>query len=234
MTLSDSSRILAGAFLSLVLLFTGSFIHAEEAPRVLPAPALDNPKAAGPMQTAILAGGCFWGIHGVYQHVTGVKQVLSGYSGGAKEDANYERVSRGTTKHAEAVEIVFDPAVISYGEILRIFFSVAHDPTELNRQGPDIGAHYRTNIFYADAQQKKIASAYIAQLDAAKSFSKPIVTRVDPLTAFCKAEAYHQDYLLKNPDSGYIIRFDLPKIEALKRLMPHVYRAEPVRVAAAR
>jgi peptide-methionine (S)-S-oxide reductase len=201
---------------------------AAEAPVVLPAPALDNPKAPGPVQTAVLAGGCFWGVHGVYQHVRGVQRVLSGYSGGTKATAEYEAVSRGATGHAESVEIRFDPKVLSYGEILQIYFSVVHDPTQLNRQGPDMGPQYRTNIFYADESQKRIAQAYIAQLDKAKAFARAIVTRVDPLSAFYPAEAYHQDFLVKNPTYPYIVVHDLPKIGNLKKVFPGHYREQPV------
>ncbi len=201
---------------------------AAEAPVVIPAPALDNPKAPGPVQSAVIAGGCFWGVHGVYQHVRGVQRVLSGYSGGTKATAEYEAVSRGATGHAESVEIRFDPQELSYGEILKIFFSVVHDPTQLNRQGPDMGPQYRTNIFYVDESQKRIAQAYIAQLDKAKAFARPIVTRVDPLSAFYPAEAYHQDFLVKNPTYPYIVVHDLPKIGTLKKVFPGHYREQPV------
>ena len=201
---------------------------AAEAPVVIPAPALDNPKAPGPVQTAVLAGGCFWGVHGVYQHVRGVQRVLSGYSGGTKATAEYEAVSRGTTGHAESVEIRFDPKELSYGEILQIYFSVVHDPTQLNRQGPDMGPQYRTNIFHVDEPQKRIAQAYIAQLEKAKTFARAIVTRVDPLSAFYPAEAYHQDFLLKNPRYPYIVIHDLPKIGNLKKVFPGHYLERPV------
>jgi peptide-methionine (S)-S-oxide reductase len=197
-----------------------------------PAPALDQPLAAGPPQTAVLAGGCFWGVHGVFQHVKGVQSVLSGYAGGEQATATYEQVSTDTTGHAESVEITFDPAQISYGEILRIFFSVAHDPTELNRQGPDVGTQYRSAIFFADASQQEIAQAYIAQLDGAHTFSHPIVTRLDPLKGFFPAEAYHQDFLIHNPTYPYIVFNDLPKIADLKQLFPDRYREQPVTVAA--
>src|SRR5262245_4266491 len=200
---------------------------------VLPAPAVDNPKASGPVQTAVLAGGCFWGVQGVYQYTKGVKKVLSGYSGGDKNTADYEKVGTGRTGHAESVEIVFDPKEISYGEILRIYFSVAHDPTQLDRQGPDVGTQYRSAIFYADAQQKRIAEAYIAQLDKARAFRKPIVTRVDALKGFYAAEAYHQDFMILNPRYPYIVINDLPKIANLKRLFPEQYREKPVLAKAA-
>jgi peptide-methionine (S)-S-oxide reductase len=206
--------------------------YADEAGTPVPAPAVDQPLAAGEPQTAVLAGGCFWGMQGVFQHVKGVQQVLAGYSGGKQSTASYEEVSTGETGHAESVEIKFDPAQISYGEILRIFFSVAHDPTELNRQGPDEGTQYRSAIFFADASQQKIAQAYIAQLDGAHSFARAIATRVDPLTGFFPAEAYHQDFLIHNPNYPYIVFNDLPKIAQLKQLFPEEYREQPVTVAA--
>src|SRR4029453_680358 len=201
---------------------------AVERAVILPVPAVDNPKVAAPPQTAVVAGGCFWGVHGVYQHVRGVQKVLSGYAGGTKATADYDAVSRGTTGHAESVEIRFDPKELSYGEILQIYFSVVHDPTQLNRQGPDTGPQYRSNIFYADESQKRIAEAYIAQLNSAKLFSRSIVTRVDPLNGFYPAEAYHQDFLLRNPTYPYIVIHDLPKIGQLKKVFPARYREQAV------
>jgi peptide-methionine (S)-S-oxide reductase len=201
---------------------------AAESAVVIPAPAVDDPKAAGPVQTAVLAGGCFWGVQGVYEHVRGVRQVLSGYAGGDKATAEYEVVSRGRTGHAESVEIRFDPKEVSYGEILRIYFSVVHDPTQLNRQGPDSGPQYRSNIFYVGESQKTIAQAYIAQLDRAKVFGRAVVTRVDPLKAFYPAEDYHQDFLQRNPGHPYIVINDLPKIDNLRKLFPAVYREPPI------
>ena len=206
--------------------------RSGEAAVVVAAPALDNPKAAGPTQTAVLAGGCFWGVQGVYQYTRGVKKVLSGYSGGDRSTAEYEKVGTGRTGHAESVEIVFDPKEVSYGEILRIYFSVAHDPTQLDRQGPDVGTQYRSAIFYADAQQKRIAEAYIAQLDKARVFRKPIATRVDALKGFYPAEAYHQDFMILNPRYPYIVINDLPKVANLKRLFPEQYRDKPVMTTA--
>ncbi|HZF20198.1 MAG TPA: peptide-methionine (S)-S-oxide reductase MsrA [Burkholderiales bacterium] len=206
--------------------------RSGEAAAVVAAPALDNPKAAGPTQTAVLAGGCFWGVQGVYQYTRGVKKVLSGYSGGDRSTAEYEKVGTGRTGHAESVEIVFDPKEVSYGEILRIYFSVAHDPTQLDRQGPDVGTQYRSAIFYADAQQKRIAEAYIAQLDKARVFRKPIATRVDALKGFYPAEAYHQDFMILNPRYPYIVINDLPKVANLKRLFPEQYRDKPVMTTA--
>jgi peptide-methionine (S)-S-oxide reductase len=190
----------------------------------LPDPALDIPlaRAAG-AQTAVLAGGCFWGVEGVFEHVRGVTGVVSGYSGGTAETARYRQVSSGRTGHAESVRISYDPARISYGQLLKVFFSVAHDPTELNRQGPDVGPQYRSAIFYADAEQKRVAEAYLAQLQKARAFPRPIVTEVAPLKAFHDAEAYHQDYLVRHPDQPYIVINDLPKIDALKRQFPSLY-----------
>jgi peptide-methionine (S)-S-oxide reductase len=203
-------------------------LFGAEAPVVIAPPAIDNPKTAGPLQTAVLAGGCFWGVQGVYEHVRGVRKVLAGYAGGDKATAHYETVSSGTTGHAESVKIVFDPAEISYGQILQIAFSVVHDPTQLNRQGPDVGSQYRSSVFYGDDGQKRIAEAYIAQLNQAHAFARPIVTRVDPLKGFYPAEDYHQDYLIHNPGVPYIAYFDIPKIENLKRTFPELYSGQPV------
>jgi peptide-methionine (S)-S-oxide reductase len=197
----------------------------------LPSPAVDNPKAAGPVQTAVLAGGCFWGTQGVFEHVKGVRRVLAGYAGGQQGTAHYEMVSTGSTGHAESVQITFDPAEVSYGEILRVFFSVAHDPTTLNRQGPDVGTQYRSAIFYANPDQQRIATAYIAQLEPAHAFGSPIVTRVDPLTGFFPAESYHQDYLVHHPHDLYIVYNDLPKLDLLRRALPEMYREQPMLVA---
>jgi peptide-methionine (S)-S-oxide reductase len=201
---------------------------AAEKAVVIPAPAVDSPKVSASPQTAVIAAGCFWGVQGVYQHVRGVQRALSGYSGGTKATADYDAVSRGSTGHAESVEIRFDPKEISYGEILQIYFSVVHDPTQLNRQGPDTGPQYRSNIFYVDESQKRIAEAYIAQLNNAKLFSRSIVTRVDPLNGFYPAEAYHQDFLLRNPTYPYIVIHDLPKIGQLKKVFPARYREQAV------
>jgi peptide-methionine (S)-S-oxide reductase len=194
----------------------------------LASPVIDNPKAAGPSQTAVLSGGCFWGVQGVYEHVRGVQRVVAGYAGGEKSTAFYETVSSGKTGHAESVKITFDPAVISYGQILQIAFSVVHDPTQLNRQGPDVGTQYRSSIFYADDGQKRIAEAYISQLEQAHAFPRPIVTRVDALRGFYPAEDYHQDYLIHNPTQPYIALYDLPKIENFKKTFPELYRGQPV------
>lgn len=206
--------------------------RAQERAVELPKPAVDAAGESG-LQKAVIAGGCFWGIQAVYQHTEGVVNAVSGYSGGTKDTANYQTVSGGATKHAESVEIIYDPKKISYGRILQIFFSVAHNPTQLNYQGPDHGPQYRSNIFYANAEQKKVAEAYIAQLAKAGVFNAPIVTRVDKLEAFYPAEAYHQDYALKHPNNPYIVYNDAPKVENLKRLMPEVFRQQPVTVASA-
>jgi peptide-methionine (S)-S-oxide reductase len=203
-------------------------LHAAERATAAPAPAVDNSLAPGPLQTAVLSGGCFWGTQGVFEHVKGVRQVLAGYSGGQASTASYASVSTGNTGHAESIRVIFDPAVVSYGEILRVFFSVAHDPTQLNRQGPDEGTQYRSSIFFGDPTQQKIATAYIAQLDQAKVFPRPVVTRVDPLKGFYPAEGYHQDYLFHNPNQPYIAYNDLPKIANLKRVFPDVYQEKPV------
>jgi peptide-methionine (S)-S-oxide reductase len=219
---------------AVVLVLIAAGVYAAEEAVVIPSPALDNPKTSGSPQTAVIAGGCFWGVHGVYQHVRGTRQVLSGYSGGTKATADYETVSRGASAHAEAVEIRFDPSELSYGEILQVFFSVVHDPTQLDRQGPDIGAQYRSAIFYADESQKRIAEAYMAQLDRAKVFRRPIVTRLERLTAFYPAEDYHQDFLIKNPSYPYIVFHDLPKIANLKSVFPARYREQPVTAQSSR
>jgi peptide-methionine (S)-S-oxide reductase len=189
---------------------------------------------ASASETAVLAGGCFWGTQAVFEHVKGVRRVLAGYSGGGAATARYESVSSGTTGHAESVQITFDPAAVSFGEILRVFFSVAHDPTQLNRQGPDEGTQYRSAIFYVDATQQRIALSYIAQLERAKTFARPIVTRVDPFQSFYPAEDYHQDYLVHHPDEPYIVYNDLPKVANLKRLLPDLYRDQPALVALRR
>jgi peptide-methionine (S)-S-oxide reductase len=207
-------------------------LQAAEAPTVIAPPATDAPKAAGALQTAVLSGGCFWGVQGVFEHVRGVRKVVSGYAGGDAASAQYERVSSGATGHAESVQITYDPAEVSYGELLHIFFSVAHDPTQLNRQRPDSGTQYRSAIFYTSEAQKSLAQAYIAQLDASHAFSKAIVTRVDALKGFYPAENYHQDFLIHNPTYPYIVINDLPKIENLKRIFPTNYRGQPVMVSS--
>ena len=217
---------------ALSLLWVNLAACGAEPAVVIPAPAFD-PRDAGTTEKAVLAGGCFWGVQGVYQHLKGVKNVLSGFSGGQRGTAEYETVSGGDTGHAESVEIVYDPAQVSYGQILQVFFSVAHDPTQLNRQGPDTGTQYRSAIFYANESQKKIAEAYIAQLDAAKVYPSRIVTKVDPLRGFFVAEDYHQDYLVNHPDQPYIAFNDIPKVRNFARVLPALYVMEPVLVADA-
>ena len=206
--------------------------RADEA-RALPPPAMD-PRSSAASETVVLAGGCFWGMQGVFEHVKGVTKVLAGYSGGDKTKADYETVSTGSTGNAESVQIAFDPKAVSFGEILHVYFSVAHDPTELNRQGPDEGTQYRSEIFFTSPAQEKVAHAYIAQLEKAHAFSGPIVTRVEAAKGFTAAEGYHQDYLIHHPESLYIQVNDAPKIAQLKRLLPKLYRDAPVMVTASR
>ncbi len=192
-------------------------------PVALPRAALDQASAAGDA-VAVFAGGCFWGVQAVFEHVKGVKSATSGYAGGTLRSPSYEDVSSGRTGHAESVRVVYDPAVVSYGELLRVFFSVAHDPTQLNRQGPDVGPNYRSAIFYVTEEQHRLAQAYIAQLTSAKAFPRPIVTQVAPLAAFYPAEAYHQDYALHHPDDPYIVINDAPKVANLRKQFPALYR----------
>jgi len=193
----------------------------------IPNPVLDAPlTSARGQQTAVLAGGCFWGVEAVFEHVKGVIKVTSGYSGGAASTAQYETVSTGATGHAESVRIIYDPSQISYGQLLKVFFSVAHDPTELNRQGPDTGTQYRSAIFYGNEEQKRIAEAYIVQLNQAKVFHGPIVTKVTALQSFYEAEDYHQGYLDRHPDEPYIMINDLPKVENLRKHFPDLYKAK--------
>jgi peptide-methionine (S)-S-oxide reductase len=200
--------------------------NAEATAGALPAPALDPP-APATRETAVLAGGCFWGVQAVFQHTRGVIRATSGYAGGSAATADYETVSRGGSDHAEAVEVVFDPATISYGQLLRVFFSVALDPTQIDRQGPDVGPQYRSEIFAADDRQRRIAAAYIAQMDSAKAFAAPIATKVSTLAAFYPAEAYHQDFAARNPMHPYIVFHDRPKVAALRRDFPDRYLTKP-------
>jgi peptide-methionine (S)-S-oxide reductase len=195
-------------------------------------PVLDEPAGQTPTEVAVLAGGCFWGVQGVFQHVEGVTSAVSGYAGGEKSTASYELTGTGRTGHAEAVRVTFDPRKISYGRILQIYFSVAHDPTQLNRQGPDTGTQYRSTVFPANAEQARIAKAYIAQLDEAHAYTSKIATTIEPDRAFYPAEDYHQDFLTRHPSHPYIVYHDLPKIENLKKLFAELYRADPVLVAA--
>ncbi|RWA51744.1 methionine sulfoxide reductase A [Cupriavidus sp. UYMSc13B] len=202
-------------------------LSAEEAVRI-PASTQDEKPGDAHTATAVFAGGCFWGVQGVFQHVRGVTRVTSGYAGGAASTAQYEKVGTGTTGHAESVEIRYDPAQVSYGKLLQVFFSVAHNPTQLNYQGPDHGTQYRSAIFPVTPAQRTIAEAYIAQLGAARVFRPPIVTRVEDYKGFYSAEAYHQDFLTKNPNHPYIMIYDLPKIGNLKQVFPDLYRNDPV------
>lgn len=227
-TFAGGSVLLGGA-----LLWQTSAFSSEEAVKI-PAPAQDPAAASAGVQKAIFAGGCFWGVQGVFQHVKGVQRVVSGYSGGAASTASYDAVSSGRSGHAESVEISYDPALVSYGALLQIFFSVAHDPTQLNRQGPDSGTQYRSAIFAANPAQLKVAQAYVAQLDAAHVYSKPIVTRLEDKPSFFPAEVYHQDFLFENPHHPYIVINDLPKVKNLERMFPDRYRTDPVLVKKSR
>jgi peptide-methionine (S)-S-oxide reductase len=226
-----SLTLAAAAVIALIatpVLFSGA--DAGDLNKPIPAAAQD-PASTAASETAVLAGGCFWGQQGVFEHVKGVTKVVAGYSGGARDTAVYERVGTETTGHAESVEITFDPRQVSYATLLRIYFSVAHDPTQLNRQGPDTGTSYRSAIFPANAVQAATAKAYIAQLAAAHVFPAPIVTTIEPLKGFYRAEGYHQDYLIHHPESPYIQANDLPKIEGLKKVWPQYYQAQPVQLA---
>jgi len=212
------------AIAMLALVGACSLAGARSKPITLPDPKLDAPLAAGKDQVAVFAGGCFWGVEAVFEHVKGVRNVVSGYSGGSALTAHYAVVGTGQTGHAEAVRVVYDPKVVSYGQLLKVYFSVAHDPTQLNRQAPDVGTQYRSEIFAASAQQQTLANAYIAQLTAAKTFAAPIVTRIEPLKAFYPAEAYHQDYLRLHPNAPYIVYNDAPKLVHLKQMFPQLYK----------
>lgn len=214
----------------------GVFQHASFAAEravVVPPPSIDE-KSSGHLEKAVFAGGCFWGVQGVFQHVEGVTSAVSGYAGGDKSTADYHTVSSGASGHAESVEVTFDSAKVSYGKLLQVFFSVAHNPTQLNYQGPDKGTQYRSAIFPQNAEQEKFATAYIEQLDATKLFGRKIVTTLEGARPFYPAEDYHQDYLTLNPDQLYIVYNDLPKIESLKRLFPDLYREKPVLVMQAK
>ena len=220
-------RFISFGIIAAALVMFAAFNSRAKAPRAnsaFPRPALDQPVAATKgKEVAVISGGCFWGIQAVFQHVKGVKSATSGYSGGDAKTAQYEIVSTGQTGHAESVKITYDPAQITYGELLQVFFSVAHDPTQLNRQGPDDGTQYRSVVFYANDEQKKIAEAYIAQLDKAKVFSGSIVTQVVPLKEFYPAEAYHQNYATLHPDQPYIVYNDAPKVAHLRQEFPELY-----------
>ncbi len=226
--------LIAGALVVAGLAATGvaGSARAEGEAFVIPPPAMDEAAKSG-SETAVLAGGCFWGVQGVFQHVKGVSNAVSGYSGGDAATAQYQTVGSGRTGHAESVAVTFDPKVISYGEILQIYFSVVHDPTQLNRQGPDTGTQYRSAIFVKDTAQRKVAEAYVAQLGKTGVYPGKIVTEIAPLKGFYPAEAYHQDFLTLNPTYPYIVYNDLPKIENLQKLFPDRYRAKPVLVSDA-
>jgi peptide-methionine (S)-S-oxide reductase len=224
----------APAFLVALALSAAPFRASAETAVAVPPPAIDETAPAAGLQTAVLAGGCFWGIQAVYQHINGVKNAVSGYAGGAQKDAKYESVGLGTNGPAAAFKLTFDPRVVSYGTILLVFFSVAHDPTQLNRQGPDSGTQYRSEIFPQSEAQAKAARDYIAQLDQAKAFKKPIVTNTGTVkAAFYPAEGYHQDYATRHPWQPYIVINDAPKVQNLKTMFPELWRDEPVTVAQA-
>jgi peptide-methionine (S)-S-oxide reductase len=219
------------AIVVLAVIFKGAASRAENA-TVVPMPAVDEAAGTRSSEIAVLGGGCFWGVQAVYQHLKGVTSAVSGYAGGEQGTAEYERVSTGRTGHAEAVQITFDPRVITYGRILQVFFSVVHDPTQLNRQGPDVGTQYRSAIFPMNPEQGNVAKAFIAQLNQARTFDAAIVTKIEPSRSFYRAEAYHQDFLEMNPTHPYIVINDLPKIDNLKRVFPDLYRPKPALVGS--
>jgi peptide-methionine (S)-S-oxide reductase len=228
-TITRSGTILGAIALALltVSLMTS---RADSPAHALPPPTLDVPAGGSGPQTAVFAGGCFWGVQGVFEHVKGVTQAVSGYTGGHVANPGYELVSSGSTGHAESVRVTFDPTRVSYGKLLQIFFSVALDPTQVNRQGPDCGTQYRSELFVTTPDQERVARAYVAQLQSAHVFSKPIATRIDPAGAFYPAEAYHQDYLTLHPDAPYIAMYDMPKLHNLQTLFPQSWQATPVTV----
>jgi peptide-methionine (S)-S-oxide reductase len=233
-TVASHGATLAVVVLALLMaVFWPKLPRAAAAARVMPPPAVDTSRASGGREVAVLAGGCFWGVQGVFQHVKGVTNAVSGYAGGDERVAQYEIVSTGSTGHAESVQITFDPRQVTYGQLLQIFFSVAHDPTELNRQGPDYGPQYRSAIFPTTPDQARIAERYIAQLDEARVFKSRIATRIESGRTFYPAEDYHQDFLTLHPTHGYIVANDLPKLADLERLFPERYRKDPVLVRAA-
>jgi peptide-methionine (S)-S-oxide reductase len=207
-------------------------VAASDQGVVAPVPAVDEQTHTSQSETAVFAGGCFWGVQGVFQHVKGITSAISGYSGGDKSTAKYETVSTGTTGHAESVQITYDPGIVTYGKLLQVYFSVVTDPTTLNRQGPDHGTQYRSAIFFQNSEQKKIAQDYIEQLQQAGTFGRPVVTSIEPFDAFYPAEQYHQNFLALNPSYPYIVANDMPKIENLKRLFPSEYRDQPILVSA--
>ncbi|TMU66276.1 peptide-methionine (S)-S-oxide reductase MsrA [Pseudomonas fluorescens] len=222
-------RVLLGVAVAGVIGQVSALSMGGEDAVVIPPPTLDEITQAH-SETAVFAGGCFWGVQGVFQHVKGVQKAVSGYAGGAANTAEYERVSEGDTGHAESVQVTFDPTQVSYGSLLQIYFSVAHNPTELNRQGPDSGSQYRSALFPVNADQQKIAQAYIAQLDAAHAFNKPIVTKLESYNGFYPAEDYHQDFLTEHPSYPYIVINDMPKVANLKQVFAQRYQEKPVLV----
>jgi peptide-methionine (S)-S-oxide reductase len=223
--------ILAGAAaISVAIALLPAAALGDAIDKAVPAAATDEAPTAH-QETAVLAGGCFWGVQAVFEHVKGVEKVVAGYAGGERTTATYDQVTTETTGHAESVEVTFDPKLVSYGTLLRVYFSVAHDPTELNRQGPDEGTSYRSEIFAASSEQARVARAYVAQLEASHTFPATIVTRIEPLKGFYPAEAYHQDFLIKNPTYPYIVINDLPKLTALKHVFPLLYRDTPAKLA---
>jgi peptide-methionine (S)-S-oxide reductase len=229
MILQASASFRAATLAALVAVLGCAQAQEEAVP--IPVPVFDETPAAGSVTAiAVIAGGCFWGVQGVYQHVEGVLKAVSGYAGGSKENAQYEIVGNGNTGHAEAVQITYDPSKITYGRLLQIYFSVAHDPTQLDRQGPDYGPQYRSTIFPVDAKQREVAEKYIAQLEAAKAFHGKIVTTLEDGRTFYPAEAYHQDFLVRNPSYPYIVINDIPKVRNLAQVFPELYRTEPVLV----
>jgi peptide-methionine (S)-S-oxide reductase len=222
-----------GVLVAMALVGRSAVTRAADNGVALPAPAVDSAPTSARSDTAVLAGGCFWGIQAVFEHVNGVSRVIAGYSGGTLRNPTYEQVSTETSGHAESVRVTYDPTQVTFGALLQVFFSVGHDPTQLNRQGPDLGPSYRSNIFYTSDDQKRVAEAYIAQLNAARVFARPLVTRVDRFTEFYPAEDYHQDFLITHPTYPYIVINDLPKLENFKRLLPGRYRPSPVTVSGA-
>ena len=224
--------VVGAAALALSLRAMQPPVRAEAAARALPSPALDVAPAGDGLQTAVFAGGCFWGVQATFAHVAGVVRAVSGYAGGQVPAPKYEQVSTGATGHAESVQVTFDPARVSYGKLLQVFFSVALDPTQVDRQGPDAGTQYRSELFVDGPEQERTARAYVAQLEAAHAFSRPIATRIDPAVPFYPAEAYHQDYLARHPNSPYIVINDLPKVRSLEMLFPESWQAVPASVSA--
>jgi peptide-methionine (S)-S-oxide reductase len=225
------SLALIGGALAAAAIGLGILPSSAESAKVVPPPAVDASAGQAPSDVVVLAGGCFWGVQGVFQHVDGVTSAVSGYAGGAAATASYDKITSGRTGHAEAVRITYDPRKVSLGRLLQIYFSVVHDPTQLNRQGPDVGTQYRSTIFPTSDEQARVAKAYIDQLDQARVYGAKVVTTIEPGQTFYPAEGYHQDYMTLHPRQPYIAMHDLPKVDALKRLFPQAYRAEPALVS---